>query len=329
MVGRVGGVLLAFAVSTFGLSAFAQNETPARVPEDEADLADSLLTDSEQENPLRSAIAAIAFAIDKEKKRASVQYGWESDQFSTLIKVAGPLDEKRSSTTLATHESLSNDTTAEFAMKRFVWRQAPLSPEQMSELCIASGRGRNCGSKDLTPNNRAIFDKQNWSAWLFGTSLKLGTQEFKYVDVSTSADQKETRTGGSGAFGVGFMPSRSIYFVSLTIRHESAYKGADTFDVCTPLAGSSATKCREAALKPPTRKIKNIATVEARRFIGDYAALSPRIAYEQKDSVFSIEVPLYFRQPDGPFNGGITLGWDDAQQDLRATLFVGLMPTIR
>jgi hypothetical protein len=318
---KTAGLIAIFILVASARVAWAQEDKGEAVTRQQAALADPQL-----QAELRTATPALSFTTDKDKKTATVQYGVDRDDRSFLFKVSGPLSEGAATTTLATQENLANATTLELNGKRVYWDN-PLSAPRLKALCEKYAHKAECSKGDMSQEGQRIFEAAKWSAWLVGSSLKVGRKEFKFVSPGDGKDHKESHTGWSGAATAGWFPSNPdvVYFVSLTARHESAYKGGDEESICTPLAGSTSTHCRSAALISPSRKAKNLLTLESRRFFGDKVAITPRLSFEQTSHAFSVELPLFIRNIEGPFNGGVSTGWDTKQHKLTFSLFVGAM----
>ena len=284
------------------------------------------LTDAQLQSELRAATPALSFAVDQDKKTATAQYGVDRDDGSFLFKVAGPVAEGSPKTVLATQENLTNATTLELNGKHVYW-QNPLSANRLKALCQKYAQKDECVKSDMSEEGQKIVEAANWSAGLLGSSIKVGRKQFKFVTPADGKDNKASHTGWSGAITGGWFPSnpKPLYYASLTARHESAYKGGDEELICSPLDNSTSTHCRNAAVTAPQRNAKNLIELEARRFFGDKLALTPRLTFEQKSHVLSAELPLFIRNIEGPFNGGVSTGWDSKQHTLTFTLFVGAM----
>jgi hypothetical protein len=39
-----------------------------------------------------------------------------------------------------------------------------------------------------------------------------------------------------------------------------------------------------------------------------------------------VDVPVYLRDIEGPFNGGVSVGWNSEQDEFLISLFVGAIP---
>jgi hypothetical protein len=67
---------------------------------------------------------------------------------------------------------------------------------------------------------------------------------------------------------------------------------------------------------------------EARGFIGEHVGLAPRITFEPGEGEWFVDVPIYLREGTGPFNGGVSVGWDSENDEVLFSLFVGALPSI-
>lgn len=314
-------VLPALFLGVFATAAVAQETQSDAIAKEKAKNADPQVV-----SELRTALPALSFSTDTDKKTATAQFGVDRDDRSWLVKISGPLGEGSPKTVLATAENLAAGTTLELNGKRIFWKP-PFSADQLKSLCQTYAHKDECKKGEMSAEGQAIVDAGKWSAGMVGTSLKVGRKEFTYVLPADGKDHKDPHTGWSAAATGGWFPSNGpIYFTSLTLRHESAYKGGDEELICSPLPdGSTSTHCRNAATEAPKRQAKNIALVEVRHFVGETAAISPRFTYEQKEKAFSVEVPVYMRDIAGAFNGGTSVAWDSKKHTFAFTLFVGVM----
>jgi hypothetical protein len=162
------------------------------------------------------------------------------------------------------------------------------------------------------------------ATWVIGASGKIGRQSFDFLDPLTLAKGSESHQGDSVAASVGVF-SRMPYFTTLTYRRVTSYKAGDSATICTPFGAAS--RCADAVLGAPTKRLQNLMQLEMRQFFGEQVAITPRATYDAKQKVWAFEVPLYLRRNlDDTFNGGVSVGVDTKQHKFVLSLFVGALP---
>jgi hypothetical protein len=318
---RIGVILLwALCAAT---RAFAQaSDTPHPLA------ADPLL-----KSTARSLTSGVALEFTTEEQTARAQIGSDMGSLRQWgFTISGPVAGKGKPTTLATGEGLAAGTSAEFLVR---WATSPGSQGftdlEFRSICQRYLKKPGCTRAELPVEGRQEIDAQAFEAvWIFGFSAKVGHTAFEFADPVTFADQSENHegwsiSGSAGRIQAGALASL-LYYVGASFRHENAYVGNDEQDVCTPIGTSTSTVCREIAIGAPTRRKSELVQVEARSFPMTGLALAPRLTYEVNAQEWAFEMPMYVRQDDGPFSGGVSVGWDSERDDIHLSLFVGAFP---
>jgi len=216
--------------------------------------------------------------------------------------------------------------------------QLPAGPEKVSAEAQAAAlavRPLGCEQADFTPEGRRRLAAETFGAvWAYGISAKVGRTTFDFANPVTFVDSSRTHDGWSASANVGRFQSGSLaallYYVGASFRHEVAYRAeSDARNVCTPIAASSSAFCRETAVGGPHRQNSDLVQVEGRSFLGSSVGLAPRATFELNQSEWFVEVPVYLRDVEGPFNGGVSIGWDSKQNDIVLSLFVGALPRLQ
>jgi hypothetical protein len=324
--------------------ALAQTAPTSAVATTAAALSDRAAADPTLRSIGRGTAPGIAFQFSNDKTTATAQVGgglgWARRWGLT---VSGPLG-KGTTTTLATREGLNSGVSGELLLRQITLSEAPpITVAQIMELCREHLRAEfragfastgNCTRAQLDDAGQQLFDAEGFDpVWAFGASAKVGRNTFDYSEPTAFTDQSETHDGWSASVSVGrFQSERSLaallYYVGASFRHEQAYRGGSARNICTPIASSSSSYCRQIATVAPRRETSNLVQVEARSFIGRSVGLAPRATFEVSDSEWEVEVPVYLRDVQGPFNGGVSLGWNSTDKDLSISLFVGALPKI-
>jgi hypothetical protein len=165
-----------------------------------------------------------------------------------------------------------------------------------------------------------------------GGSLKAGRSTFDFTDPSTFADHSETRGGWSASASVGrFQAGRLstlLYYVNASFRHEEAFEGGAARNLCTPLGTSTSVFCRDISVGAPQRKSSDLVQLDARSFLGESVGLAPHVTFDLNERAWFVDVPVYLRDMEGSFNGGVSIGWDSRGDRVVVGLFVGALPRL-
>jgi hypothetical protein len=276
----------------------------------------------------RTTDPGVSFQFSKDDKNATAQIGGELGTAGSSwgLTVGGPLSKSSDTTTLATSEGLNSGFNAEFLLRKLALRR--FSTAKIIQLCKEKHPSKqDCALKDFDADtlNETAFQ----TALMYGVSVKVGRKTFDFTTPTSFLDQSETHDGSSFAGTIGaLLPGSLFYYLGGSFRHETAFVGGGIENICTPIGGSTSTFCRDIAVGAPERRTTNLLQLEMRNFIGENIALAPRVTYETDKRTWSIEAPIYLRQGDGPFNGGVNLGWDSKQHQVLVSLFVGMLPKL-
>jgi hypothetical protein len=323
-------VLAALLFLSLALSAFGQALTAEEMKKKEkAVQAEAVANvDAELSDPLRGATPALTFGLSEDKKTAKAQYGVVFDDNSWIVAISGPVGGDDSDTQLATQRGLNNFATGELDYKRTIWTQLPATTINLTKACKAASGKPSCVRNDLPEDKKPIFDAfLNWApTWQWGLSASVGRKSFKFVDPNTLADGTESHQGSSVGASLGVFSS-AVYFTRLSFDYATSYQAGKKATICKPV-GTAGSRCGDAVVGAPTKKTQQLVQLEVRDFFGrgNYA-VSPRVTYEVKDKVWSVELPVYMRTV-GAFNGGISAGWDSEQHEVLFSVFVGALPSL-
>ncbi len=316
------GVLLLTALCAAGPLAAQATFDPASAA------ADPLL-----KSTARSTAPGVALEFATEEQTARAQIGGRLGQSEGSLghwglTVSGPLS-KSGNTTLATGEGLAAGTSAELLVR---YASSPgtrkATAAEISRICQRYLNKPGCSRPDLPGAGQRELDNLAFqTAWVFGASAKAGRTAFEFTDPTRFVDASEAHNGWSASASVGRIQagalSTFLYYVGASYRHEDAYVGGGEQNVCTPIGASTSTVCREIAIGGPVRRRSDLVQLEARSFPVAFIGLAPRATYEVNSAEWAFEIPIYLRQSDAPFNGGVSVGWDSERDDVHVSLFVG------
>jgi len=309
-----------------------------QTPEEGAAAVDATVADPTLTSGARGTAPAVSFQFSKDDTTATAQIGGRMGETSRWgLTVGGPLSKSSTKTTLVTNEGLNAGVNAELLFRKiFLGPQTPIPARDLDQLCKtyrrpdATSEPDTCTRQDLTAEGQRFFDAAAFpSTWVIGGSAKVGRKTFDFTLPTSFSDQSETHDGTSFSITGGLILNSSLfYYVGGSFRHETAFIGGDEQNICTPIEGSTSTFCRDIAVGAPVRREVNLMQLEMRNFIGSSVALAPRVTYETEKRVWSVEAPIYLRQGDGPFSGGVNVGWDSRQHQVVVSLFVGMLPKL-
>jgi len=153
----------------------------------------------------------------------------------------------------------------------------------------------------------------------------MNRQDFEYSSETAPAEfQSDTKEGYGAALTYSSVRQRSV--TSIGYQWERTYAGAETLQVCSPLADDGSLRCAEGALGGPQLKEQQIVFAEWRAILPsplNGIAMGPRVEYSPDESSWAFRLPIYLaRNSAQQFTGGIALNWDQ-DTDGAVTVFVG------
>jgi hypothetical protein len=317
-------------------------------------LASLRLNDPSLRSLFRSELPQISFLIGKDEKSGKIQIGDAIGANAWTLALAGPLDENKDRTEFFSDDGLGDAINIEFGFKHafLVKHDFPKVSRELTNACLKVLSDRNCTATKirsssnfnevrLTPAERAAVDAgPNAAKWMLSASAKTSRKKFEFANATTLEKDDLEKTGGSLNGGAVYIVDTAkinpalLYAVGLTLKRSSAYKDADEVQICKPASVAGAEVCRDTPLGPPTNSKKWVAQLETRQFIGETIALAPRLIYTKVDGakakVWSAELPIYLRNEiDSPFQGGISLRYDNKSNDFSIAFFIGALGILR
>jgi hypothetical protein len=330
-----------------GLGIASPAAAQARIPAEDRGAAPANLTFGPITN---SPVVQFLFETNKDTKIGTAAFGWKTGQEQFQLSVSGPLTEGSS-------EPLNLDGLPPGATARLNWnhlyKRGPSRAErrEIIEMCRPIQQAKrdaalrewefdgtkpkppddlrrySCISDDFTDlEKRADFEAAQRlydPALLFGADVSVARTKFKYLD-ATTMDASEEHLGGNVTLRAGIVAPA---FVSVYVSYKwvDAHKPAgDPAQICSPIDGTSSTRCRQAVLGAPTPVERSILSLELRRFFGPHIATSPSIQHDFKnDGVTEVAVPIYFIGSGTNATGGVRFNWRSDKREVTAVVFVG------
>ena len=330
---------------------------PCALGQEEVNPARSLskrTLDATLSSPVSSPSALqLVFEGTKDAGTVKANIGAQFGNAQVSLRLSGPIGAKAPSAKLAGLDGLANKATAEFGIGWVGWKPSANSDAQ-KEACasylVDTGKAKDltaakksmelaeghqptftCSWKTLPAHSkyRDRFDEAvNWGTpLLFNARVKVGREEFEFTQSPFLKDEKASHTSyaATGSFGVLTNP---LILLAVNYQYQSAYQAQDQSQLCSPFSGSTSLRCRDISIGEPDKKLRNIVEFESRKFFSA-AAINPKIAWDIRNDVASIQVPIYFLQSkEGGLNGGVTLGWRSDTKAFTASVFVGEIFTL-
>lgn len=240
--------------------------------------------------------------------------------------------------TLATLDGFGGATSLEASFTGVIGHLGPL-PAAARAICDDVDRRAQCDESliaakapDRLAEFRAAERSDRSNIYLWGVSVKGGTETFDYFDPTTLAEHSTERTPwGVSAFIYG-KPFDGDTLVTVTYSYQETYRAADTLVVCP--GGPAPVVCVNGPIGEPSRRDAQLASVELRRRFqfaeGSFfpsIGISAQFTYDFESDVTGIDVPIYFLQDewgkeDAKLTGGLRLGWRDDTDDFTVGLFI-------
>ncbi|HEX8273283.1 MAG TPA: hypothetical protein VF615_11640 [Longimicrobiaceae bacterium] len=152
------------------------------------------------------------------------------------------------------------------------------------------------------------------SAWYQPTTMG-------YLDATTYLPAALERSSGAVGASIGRFFGNHLW--SLSYRYEVGYAEGPQAEVCTPLGGTGALRCRKAPLGEPQREEGSVGALQTRGYLRRNLAWNPRLVLRFRDDAWGIESPIYFVPGEAGLVGGVTPSYDSLTDGWAFTVFFG------
>lgn len=336
--------LLVFASTA--LSAAAQDVTTGQ----KAFIVQQGAFDPSQTSPISSPSAQLTLEGTRENAIAKARLGVQVKDFTLEAKLSGPIGKEATEATLVDLDGLANKASFDFGLTWAIWNPSA-DALALTNVCIdylVKKQGKTAAEADeLVKTNkfdckmtnfprgssyRAKFASQvDWGVPKFVTArFKVGRQKFNFTTPGTFVDTSDTLNSYAVTGGAGVLTD-TAGLLHASYQYQSDYELKTAEQICSPIADSTSTRCREISIGRPTRKIRNLLQFEVRKYFSDSFALNPKVTYDLRGEAWSVRLPLFlFQSKEGGLNGGISVGWRSDTKAFAISAFVGdvlgLMP---
>lgn len=268
---------------------------------------------------------------------------------ATFIKqswaLSSPVSKSSSLTNLVSLDGLANASSITYSFYEFItgWKDDIQARQNRDRICSLLKQKADQPSSDIPKDalcstyyiDKYLHDQlRDWNAnrvgptgggIIFGTSLKLGSQTYSYIDKSNLTSTSVTKTPWAASVYVARQPS-SYENMLLLAKYEfqRSYVDASSGTICPVVPGASQLTCASGALGAPTANVARIVTLEFRDALFlKSAAFSVSYHHDFQAGANSIELPIYLVN-DAPkgLTGGLLTGWRSKPDSVVFGVFV-------
>lgn len=164
---------------------------------------------------------------------------------------------------------------------------------------------------------------------LLTATAGVGYENFKYRLPDTFAQSERDELSYSIAGSAAIIPNSGSVLLGAGFEYRRYFEAPKQRILCPAAQPVGPLECVQAVFGPPEENV-DAAVFGVVRALAPLGAAVPvaaelRLAYDIEDDVFGVEAPIYvFLDANRRFRGGIQLGWDSRDEEVRAGLFVGV-----
>lgn len=340
----------------YSLNSFASSNPPGSIPDvvGSGTLDRSFDTNSQRVefNTVKNS-STVALRLGNSKTGSSLDRerffaGW-------ALTATAPVNKSEENTDLATLDGLANSFTLGLAYSqlKFPVRETydlnnPVTQGLLDHICREmtqnyaiehnttheeAGKKLKCEqgfdsstvakyAKGLLDEYENIFLDPDKSHSQWGFEIKIGREDFAYLDPVSFQEQSETEDTGSISFFYTMLPASSQSAYTFGLEYQQAFESAKS-EVRCPANGGDAVTCASGAFAEPSDKNGELIFFEYRRRVAG-KAMSVRLTHDNESDVNGLDIPVYLIQDNKEsLNGGIRIGYRDDTDDVEFGVFVG------
>lgn len=293
---------------------------------------------------------ALTIDLSEKDKKSSLSGNFKQGNLTISAKLTAPIDNADQPVAFADLTGLTAKTVGEGKVTYMSWKPN-IDRVRLTAACrmLKNGRRAFRGEQPLAPDEPVgcrddEFESEDEIApevllsarellvravdrgmpWFYSFSAEGGRQNYPWVDRTTLADMKVSRTSRAFVFSVATLRANDDFY-SLAYRKGTNHEAGKATQLCVPLTeGSASLVCKQTALDGPTQKDAEVVILQYRRFFTENLAISPKVARDIKSNITQIDVPVYFfRNPTGGLTGGASASWRSDEREVTARIFVG------
>lgn len=162
---------------------------------------------------------------------------------------------------------------------------------------------------------------------MYGATATYSEKEYSYF--ASNALDKETHRKYPWASSIylSWGNPKKNYLVGIEFEYQERYKAADDEIRCPGTSGGGYFSCQEAASSAPEKTTGRVTSLIYRKkleVLKTSLAVSPKISYNNQNSLFEVQLPVYlFQDANNNLTGGIRIDWDNDKHDTNLSVFVG------
>jgi hypothetical protein len=355
-------VLLPAAVAAD--SAQSNSGAPSKLREESYDRTLQTVATPGLDSEVTGATSSVNLEAVRDKESVSVVLtraltSSSPERNRSLLKLSlkGPIGKDATEAELVTLDGLENFVTASLGYTYTLWPSPNGSLDEstyakQSALCAEYARVNrkpyDSEEHDCTeqffdpkkPRGAELKDRFELLAWgtkpiqLFGVEASYGQAVFQYLNPENLEKGESTEYANAVSLYAGLLQlrtskegrARSDVLVFAGYRREETYTAGEATELCTPLGETGAERCDDVVLGGPSRKERDLAFIELRRFFfGEVPiGVSPRLTYDFEEDITGVELPIYFlTDAAGGLIGGVRAAWTSESDEVSLAAFVG------
>jgi hypothetical protein len=226
---------------------------------------------------------------------ASIALSWASQTVAksiiTSVTLSAPISSSGNSTRLGTLDGLADTANIKLAQVRYF----PVDP--------------------LHPDEKF---------WSIGVAGKVGKKEYSFINPSTFAEEKSSKTSISAAFFAGYVPNDKLMLLA-KVDVQKKYTENDEGVLCRNIVVSQIA-CVSGHAGEPTKSTAKIFAIGA-RYLGSGFSIYPTFNYEKDAGIRGIDFPVYLigagDGKPGRLSGGVGASWRSDTNNTAFYVFVG------
>lgn len=174
---------------------------------------------------------------------------------------------------------------------------------------------REAGLAHKIPELEAFLWAPEAKRWLYGASLKLGSEKFEYtVPASTTKDSVQEQPWAIGLFA-GLLPtSWNDLYLGFGLEYQQTFKAATSRTVCPAVTTNEVLECTTNPYGPPSERDKLLLSIEARRMFKKFPAVL-KLTHDLRNDETGLDLPIFLlNDTAGGYSSGVRIGWTDTDQ---------------
>jgi hypothetical protein len=296
--------------------------------------------DATLESPVLGTEEGVKFEAEKGEQKATalISFGGTTRR-NGHIKVSAPVNKNAEQQELANLQGLTGTAKFEAGYSGLLTRQAiaKFDITKANALCKAHGKDEGCNVFNLATEEELADDVVTLTRLTsaFGVNVSYARTKFDYLTKTTLESKSDSEPGYAGAMSYGVLPHydlgfAQLYFAGVGFRYEVSHDPGKKQQLCRPYPDNpNATTCSETFIDPPKRDVKRIAELRTRWYASDDIGFDVVVYRNFAKDTTGVEIPIaFYKDKNGLFSGGVVVGWRSDNNELTASVFVGVLKNL-